>query len=508
MPDAMPDKPHIAWFTRAPHDAADVAQTGPPRSAGPTLAAGTHRATLLKLAAGVAVGALLYAAGHAALALAAWAAGGALAVVALASARAAAALARAFAAFGQAVGSLVGMVLLGAVFFLVMTPARGLRRLWGVDELQLRPSDARSFWLECAPEAAKRRHVRAMFAIERRRPRRTAVASALGPALLALLVVAAIAEILLRTQGFGPGAILYVAHPRVGYYPAPDQRQVRYGGQVQTNHHGMRAPDFAPVKPPGTFRILMLGDSTLWGGSYIDQPQLYARLLEARLNQAAGAGRRVEVLNMGVNGWGPFHKSGFVETFGTFGADLVLVCLPHNDVDRDRYGLMSVPFFHAGTPPLLALEEVLMHTAWRYRRQRIVFGPEWLQAQRLLGEREYERLALLLRDGPAEGGGGAEVFMEVLPSRRVGLGGEAEPIERQVVGQLMARMQGLGIPAHYPQGLFKDRGPVDELYHDEEHLHWRGHAVYAAYLAERIGADSGRFKAWRAAPAFTPTTSP
>jgi hypothetical protein len=472
LPD---DKQAITWFPRAPSPA--TRPTTHP----------TPRGTIVNMAVGAAIGTLLFATGHRTLAIVAWVVGGVLGGVSFASPRSAAWLARALAQLGRAVGTFISTVLLGAVFLLVLTPARGLRRLGGADDLHLRPSSARSFWLDCDPERHKRRYARAMFATELRVAKRAALVPALGT----VVALIGIAEIVLRTQGFGPGAIVYVSHPLAGYYPAPNQKRVRYGGRIETNQHGMRAPDFAPQKPPGTFRILMLGDSTLWGGSYVDQEQLYARLLEARLNQAAGPGRRVEVLNMGVNGWGPFHESGFVEAFGTFGADLVLVCLPHDDVDRERYSLMSTPFFHDGTPPLLALEEVAMHAMWRYRRSRVVFSPEWRHTQRLLGAAEYERLVLKLREG-------AEVFFEILPSRTVGLGGEPDVIEQQVVERLIERMGGVGILAHYPKGLFKDRGPAGELYHDEAHLHRRGHAVYSEFLVDRVTSESDRFKAWMA----------
>jgi len=54
-------------------------------------------------------------------------------------------------------------------------------------------------------------------------------------------------------------------------------------------------PQYAKQKLSGTFRILMIGDSTLYGGSYIDQRELYSRQLEQHLRNAAG-GRRVEIL--------------------------------------------------------------------------------------------------------------------------------------------------------------------------------------------------------------------
>ncbi len=95
----------------------------------------------------------------------------------------------------------------------------------------------------------------------------------------------ALAEGVARTQGFGH-AVLYRADPVIGYYPMPNQTLARYGGLVRTNAFGMRSRDIAPKKRPGDFRILMLGDSTQYGGSYVDQADIYSTRIADRAQQA------------------------------------------------------------------------------------------------------------------------------------------------------------------------------------------------------------------------------
>lgn len=477
----------VEWFPR-------------PRPAAHGGAAGT----LARTAIGAAAGGALFALGHREIAIVAWAITALVGGASLASPAAREAIAAGLAWFGRAVGGVVGAVLLTLVYLLALTPARLFKRLAGHDDLRLRPERLPSYYEPCDAAERKLRHARAMFATEARRPRRGGL---LGLAATAAVLLA-IAEVVLRTQGFGPGAVVYTADARAGYYPSPNQKLDRYGGRVITNAFGMRAPDFPAHKPEGKFRVLMLGDSTLWGGSYVDQDQLYARLLDRKLDELAG-GDDVEVLNMGVNGWGPFHERGFVEAFGAFDADLVLVCLPHDDVDRDRYTLMSLPYFAEGRAPRFALEEVMMHLMWRYRRGRIPLDGAWRARQRELGVEEYGRLADLLLDGLPEGAsagppprtkvGGAEVFFEILPSRSVGLGGEpADDVEPGVVEQLRRRLAARNVPVHYPAGLFAHRGKTEDLYHDECHLHWQGHAVYSDYLFDQITKNSARFAAWMA----------
>jgi lysophospholipase L1-like esterase len=76
---------------------------------------------------------------------------------------------------------------------------------------------------------------------------------------------------------------------------------------IHTNSQGFRDAEREPTKPPRVVRVAVLGDS------YVEALQVplekrSTELLEERLNRAAGAegrgGRRVEVLNFGISGYG------------------------------------------------------------------------------------------------------------------------------------------------------------------------------------------------------------
>lgn len=466
---------------------------------------GTHASvagTLVRMAVGAAAGAVLYKLGQPILAYVAWGIAGVTGLVSLASSRASEGLGKALAWFGRAVGTVVGNVLLTLVFFLAIVPARFVKWLSGADDLRLRREDLPSYYEPCDAAEHKARYVRAMFATEVRRQKR----GRLLVALVSTLVLLGVAEGILRMEGFGPTAVVYEIDAFAGYYPAPNQNHMRYGGRVQTNRFGMRAPDYSEEKPEGVFRIFMIGDSTLWGGSYVDQDELYARILEGKLNEL-GHGK-VEVLNMGTNGWGPFHERGYVDRFGAFGADLVMIMMPYDDIDRERYTLMSLPFFRKGKEPRLALEEVAMHLMWRFRRDRIGYSEPFLAVQRELGTNEYGRLIHYLQTGepgitkvvrkPLTPVGGAEVMLHVLPAMYVGFGEEPSELETATVKEFRDRFEPVGVTVTYPIGLFKDKATRKEAYHDSAHLNPRGHVIYADYLVQSITSSSARFKAWTA----------
>ena len=74
---------------------------------------------------------------------------------------------------------------------------------------------------------------------------------------------------------------------------------------VTTNTFGLRGPELPAAKPPGTRRILALGDSFTFGDA-VQVDEAWPHQLEQRLNTSAD--RRHEVVNAGVGGYGTAHE--------------------------------------------------------------------------------------------------------------------------------------------------------------------------------------------------------
>jgi len=451
---------------------------------------------LAKLAVGAGVGLLFYLAHRHTLAYVVWAISGAVGGVSVASASARAAIDGALAKLGRAVGTAIGTVLLTAVYLMVVTPLHFLRRAMGADDLHLRDARRQSYWLACDDDERKARWVGTMFATEvaprTGHPLRTAVLS------VAALVL--LAEGVSRFYGFGH-TVLYYADPDIGYYPQPSAELVRYGGRVATNKFSMRSAEVERQKPPGVFRILMLGDSTLYAGSYVDQADMYATQVEKRLN-ALGLPGKVEVLAMGCNGWGPFHERGYIHKYpDAFQADLTLVNLPIDDVNRPLYGLMEVPFFPVDSPPRFGLEEIFNHLVWRYRDERTGKDDAWHARQSVYGIREYGALTDDLNKA------GTEVMFFVLPTVEPGFGGPEWKTDGTWRERLERTVGKRGARTYFARGHFSGRGTKDEIYHDFVHLNPKGHHVYAEFIEAKIKEDSQRFRAFQSGHAAPPAPS-
>jgi GDSL-like Lipase/Acylhydrolase family len=79
------------------------------------------------------------------------------------------------------------------------------------------------------------------------------------------------------------------------------------GTTFRTNSLGYRGPEVSRRKPPGTFRVVVLGSSNTMGHGTEDE-LTYARLLEGWLRERVGPDRRVEVVNLAVSGDSPTQK--------------------------------------------------------------------------------------------------------------------------------------------------------------------------------------------------------
>ncbi len=307
--------------------------------------------------------------------------------------------------------------------------------------------------------------------------------------LAVFLVLAAVGgELLLHFLGFGH-PIVYRLDPQIGYFPAPHQDVHRYGGNIHINAFGMRSRDVSAEKPAGTFRILMLGDSTLYGGSYLDQSQIYSTRLEKLLNDPAmklpGSPGTLEVLCMGVNAWGPQHELAYVSKFGIFQADLVMVMGPPNDAYRPLYGIERLPFYAEGHRPRFAWQEFWDHALWAYR-MRQWGGDAATESRPSAGQTLSAGVASWLKIAALAQQQGSLVDFELLPSEAEARAGKADEAAQQVLNALLPEFVRRRIPFSFPLALFGDELGSLKLYYDGAHLSATGHTFYSMYLRDRV----------------------
>ena len=185
---------------------------------------------------------------------------------------------------------------------------------------------------------------------------------------VALVLLLAGAELASRTVlGLGTPP-LFEADPLIEYRLKPSQDVQRFGNRVSINRWSMRSPDFDAHKTQANeLRVMVFGDSVVYGGNQIDQQQLSTTLLQASLQSALD--RPVTVGNVSAGTWGPGNWLGYARHFGFMDADLVLLVIGSEDyADNPTFAPLDID--HPTEWPVWALQEA----ALRYLPRYLPFG--------------------------------------------------------------------------------------------------------------------------------------
>ena len=172
-----------------------------------------------------------------------------------------------------------------------------------------------------------------------RRPflRTVAVNSCVSAA--ALLATLVTVEILMRLTGFAATD---------WYSGGPGNRAL--DARAQRNSLGFRDRDYPNHAPPGTVRILILGDSFAWGAGVTGDNAIFPALLEENLNRAAD-GPRVQVLNASLKGANTWKEADlYRHAHQEFKPDIVAQVFFVNDVETPAHSPLFAPLVQPALP--------------------------------------------------------------------------------------------------------------------------------------------------------------
>ena len=155
-----------------------------------------------------------------------------------------------------------------------------------------------------------------------------------------LLVVALLAaELAARIAfGFSMDEPIVILDAHCEYRLAPGV----YQGGYTVNDDGMRSPPIPETKPDGEFRVLVLGDSVTEGSTDLTNDQLATNTAERALNDGPRDGTTFRVLNASVGSWSVVNQIGFIDAFGDFDADAIVLVFNTADA-TDGFGTPLAP---------------------------------------------------------------------------------------------------------------------------------------------------------------------
>jgi hypothetical protein len=133
----------------------------------------------------------------------------------------------------------------------------------------------------------------------------------------------------------GQGAWDSFPDPDVGRVLQPGLRARKAGGiEIDTNRYGQREREYAVPKPAGVLRVVLLGDSFVYGNAVRAEERLGA-VLERELTARAGlATGRIECLHVGMVGWNLRAECQYLRrALSQLEPDLVVHVTVHNDLE-------------------------------------------------------------------------------------------------------------------------------------------------------------------------------
>lgn len=143
--------------------------------------------------------------------------------------------------------------------------------------------------------------------------------------IITVIVLIVILEIYLRFKWGFCDALLYNHSDEYEYIAQPNQDRYRFGAHIHYNSYSQRNEE-----PDSTKKIVLgLGDSVLFGGTWVDQDSLASTIFSKETG--------MQMLNISAGSWGPDNCAAYLKEKGTFNAKaMVLVCSSH-----DAYDVMS-----------------------------------------------------------------------------------------------------------------------------------------------------------------------
>ena len=162
---------------------------------------------------------------------------------------------------------------------------------------------------------------------------------------IVLLSLQVIDQVFLKKKGLGK-PILYYLSPDISYGLRPSQRfsrdQINF---VEINNLGMRSSEnWSENTTKEKYKILLFGDSVLYGGTYVDNKDILSHKLCKKLKEIKN--KKTICGNFGTNAYGITNITNRVikESLDIKG-DLIIVQLTSGNIGRGKTSISGQPFY-------------------------------------------------------------------------------------------------------------------------------------------------------------------
>ena len=179
--------------------------------------------------------------------------------------------------------------------------------------------------------------------------------------LIVFLISLFLLEFLLRVYGLGD-PVIYKTNLSYRYAPSPNQSVVRYKkSKVTINQESLRAT--LEWDNNNQNKILFFGDSVTYGGSYLDNKEIFSELTCHNLNLISK--NNYLCGNAGVNAYGVDNIINRISHGEVQNEEWIIVTLITDDGFRSLQDILAIPAFLDKPKLFPAIQECLLHIIWR-----------------------------------------------------------------------------------------------------------------------------------------------
>jgi len=169
-------------------------------------------------------------------------------------------------------------------------------------------------------------------------------------------------ELLLKIYGLGD-PIVYETNMSYRYAPKANQSVVRLNkSKVSINESGLRSPN--EWRNNNNHKVLFFGDSVTYGGSYIDDKEIFSELVCYNLNLLDK--KKYLCGNAGVNAYGVDNINNRILYGELKDSEWIVVTLIEADGFRSLQDVMAIPAFLDKPRFFPAIQEVALHLTWKF----------------------------------------------------------------------------------------------------------------------------------------------
>lgn len=292
---------------------------------------------------------------------------------------------------------------------------------------------------------------------------------------ISLIIIIICSDIILhRLLGLGR-PVLYDSNPIYGYRPYPNKEYSRFwGSKIAFNNLSLRAE--SNWDDSKFNKVLFLGDSVTYGGSYIDNYELFSYLSVKMLKNNFISG------NAGVNGWGVENVYGLIVETNFTPAKIYVSVFPECDFYRGLVRLQGLPFFNLS--PNYAVKELWYYFCYMQNNKRYLNWQELSneKTKQLVVEKAIRKLKQMdnfLHEH------GYKHFIFISPTMNQVLKKMAkDKLVKTIISQHQLKCYYIVDDINLNLKLTNEK--IVECYHDSIHLSKKGHRIWSKIISTRL----------------------